>query len=56
MCFLARGIEAHHYWVVQEIDGTLLETSWRVEYEADGWMLSHADDAAEAAVEQLRAI
>ncbi|WP_157078825.1 hypothetical protein [Herbiconiux solani] len=30
-----------------EIDGTLVETPWRVEHEADGCRLSHADDADE---------
>jgi hypothetical protein len=47
--YLARGIEDDHYWVVQEIDGALVETPWRVEHEATGWVLSHADDAAETA-------
>lgn len=45
--FLARGIEDDHYWVVEEIDGVLVETPWRVEQEASGWVLSHADDAIE---------
>ncbi len=68
MLFLARGIEDDHYWVVREIDGTLVETPWRVEREADGYRMSHADDAdetrrvyalgpfpsAESAVEALR--
>ncbi|MCS5718593.1 hypothetical protein N1027_10655 [Herbiconiux sp. CPCC 205763] len=45
MFFLARGIEDDHYWVVQEIDGALIETPWRVEHEADGYRLSHADDS-----------
>lgn len=45
--FLARGIEDDHYWIVQEIDGVLVETSWRVEHESDGYRLSHADDASE---------
>ncbi|MDO9398381.1 MAG: hypothetical protein Q7T71_17690 [Herbiconiux sp.] len=44
MLFLARGIEDDHYWVVEEIDGMLVETPWRVEHEANGWVLSHADD------------
>lgn len=47
MLFLARGIEDDHYWVVREVDGTLVETPWRVELEHDGYRLSHADDAAE---------
>lgn len=47
--FVARGIEDDHYWVVQEIDGVLVETPWRVEREADGYRLSHADDSAETA-------
>lgn len=47
MLFLARGIEDDHYWVVEEIDGTLVETPWRVEHESNGWVLSHADDSAE---------
>ncbi|MCS5735761.1 hypothetical protein [Herbiconiux daphne] len=46
MIYLARGIEDHHYWVVQELDGALIETSWRVEREPDGYRLSHADDSA----------
>jgi hypothetical protein len=46
MLYLARGIEDHHYWVVQELDGGLIETSWRVEMEPDGYRLSHADDKA----------
>jgi hypothetical protein len=68
MLFLARGIEDDHYWVVQEIDGALVETPWRVEPESDGYRLSHADDSrdtarvfalgafptAEAAVQALR--
>lgn len=45
MLFLARGIEDDHYWVVQEIDGTLIEAPWRIEHEADGYRLSHADDS-----------
>jgi len=44
MLFLARGIEDDHYWVVQEIDGALVETPWRIEHEQDGYRLSHADD------------
>jgi hypothetical protein len=70
MLYLARGIEDDHYWVVRELDGTLVETPWRVEHEAAGWVLSHADDAAatarvlelgafetiDAAVRQLRAL
>jgi hypothetical protein len=47
MLYLARGIEDDHYWVVQEIDGALIETPWRIEHEADGYRLSHADDSAE---------
>ncbi|MFB2555630.1 hypothetical protein [Herbiconiux liangxiaofengii] len=31
MLFIARGIEDDHYWVVQELDGALVETPWRVE-------------------------
>lgn len=68
MFFLARGIEDDHYWVVQEVDGTLEETPWRMEQKSDGHRLSHADDAlqtdlvfglgafvtAEAAVARLR--
>jgi hypothetical protein len=68
MLFLARGIEDDHYWVVKEIDGALVETPWRIEHEADGWRLSHADDhyqtrmayepgtfeTAESAVSRLR--
>ncbi len=49
MLFLARGIEDDHYWVVRELDGTLVETPWRVEHEDGGWVLSHADDPAETA-------
>lgn len=49
LLFIARGIEDEHYWIVQETDGTLVETPWRVEREANGWVLSHADDAAETA-------
>ena len=47
--FLARGIEDDHFWVVQEIDGILIETPWRIEDEATGYVLSHADDATETA-------
>ena len=47
MLYLARGIEDDHYWVVQEVDGSLVETPWRVEHEPGGWRLSHADDDAE---------
>jgi len=43
--FLARGIEDGHYWVVQEVDGALMETPWRIEHVADGYRLSHADDS-----------
>jgi len=43
--YIARGIEDHHYWVVREVDGALVETPWRVEREADGFRLSHADDS-----------
>ncbi|MFB2596601.1 hypothetical protein ACEXQE_02300 [Herbiconiux sp. P17] len=50
MLFLARGIEDDHYWVVQEIDGALVETPWRIEHEADGYRLSHADDAEQTAL------
>jgi hypothetical protein len=35
--------------VVREIDGTLVETPWRIEHELDGYRLSHADDATETA-------
>jgi hypothetical protein len=35
--------------VVREVDGTLVETPWRIEHEHDGYRLSHADDAAETA-------
>jgi hypothetical protein len=45
--YLARGIEDDHFWIVQELDGALIETPWRVEREADRYRLSHADDAAE---------
>lgn len=50
MLFLARGIEDDHYWVVQEIDGTLIETPWRIEHEADGYRLSHADDSDQTSI------
>jgi hypothetical protein len=43
--FLARGIEYDHYWVVEEVDGVLVETPWRIEHEVDGYRLSNADDA-----------
>ena len=43
--YLARGIEDDHFWIVQELDGILIETPWRVERESDGYRLSHADDA-----------
>lgn len=43
MLYLARGIETDHYWVVQEVDGVLVETPWRIENEAGNWVLSHAD-------------
>jgi hypothetical protein len=42
--YLARGIEDDHYWVVKEVDGSLVETPWRIEHEADGYRLSHTDD------------
>ncbi|WP_440708338.1 hypothetical protein [Herbiconiux sp. YIM B11900] len=42
--YLPRGIEDDHYIVVQEVDGMLSETPWRVEREWNGWVLSHADD------------
>lgn len=42
--YLARGIEDDNYWVVKEVDGTLVETPWRIERESDGYRLSHADD------------
>ena len=45
MLHLARGIEDHYYWVVREVDRALVETPWRVEREADGFRLSHADDS-----------
>lgn len=47
--YIARGIEDDHYWVVQELDGDLVETPWRIELEADGYRLSHADDSRETA-------
>lgn len=47
--FLARGIEDDHYLIVQEIDGLLVETPWRVERETSGYVLSHADDDQETA-------
>jgi hypothetical protein len=50
MLFIARGIEDDHFWLVREVDGTLVETPWRIEHEADGYRLSHADDAVETAV------
>lgn len=49
MLYIARGIEDDHYWVVQELDGTLVETPWRVEREAGSYRLSHADDSRETA-------
>jgi len=49
MLFLARGIGDNHFWVVQEVDGTLIETPWRIEREANGYVLSHADDSNETA-------
>ena len=69
MFYVARGIEDDHYWVVQEVDGGLIETPWRIEREPDGYRLSHADDSSltdtafalggfnspEAAVRALRA-
>lgn len=68
MLFLARGIEDENFMVVQEVDGALVETPWRIEREFDGYRLSHADDnlqselihglgafdSPEAAVERLR--
>jgi hypothetical protein len=42
---LARGIEDHHFFVVEERDGLLVETPWRIEHEPDGYRLGHADDA-----------
>ncbi|WP_156784897.1 hypothetical protein [Microbacterium sp. BH-3-3-3] len=47
MLYIARGIEDDHYWVVQELDGALVETPWRVEREAGSYRLSHADDSRE---------
>jgi hypothetical protein len=47
--YIARGIEDNHYWVVQELDGALVETPWRIERESDGYRLSHADDSRETA-------
>jgi hypothetical protein len=47
--FLARGIEDDHYWVVEEVDGVLVETPYRIEREGAGYRLSHADDAIETA-------
>jgi hypothetical protein len=47
MVFLARGMEDDHYWVVEEIDGVLVETPWRIEHETDGYRLSHADNMKE---------
>lgn len=49
MLFLAKGIEDDHYWVVQEVDGALVETPWRIELETDGYRISHADDGSETA-------
>ncbi len=46
MLYLARGIEDDHYWVVEEVRGVLVDAGWRVEHEADGYRLSHADDSA----------
>lgn len=46
MLYIRRGIEDDHYRVVEEIDGTLAETSGRVERESDGYWLSHADNSA----------
>jgi hypothetical protein len=45
MLSLARGIEDDHDWVVQEVDGGLAETPWRIEREFEGYRLSHADDS-----------
>ncbi|GLK16921.1 hypothetical protein [Herbiconiux flava] len=70
MLYLARGIEDRSFWVVQEFDGTLVETPWRIEWERNGYRLSHADsndvsqlvaelglfDSPEQAVERLRAV
>jgi hypothetical protein len=50
MLFLAGGIENEHYWVVEEIEGLLVETPWRVERESDGYRLSHADDSWKTAL------
>jgi hypothetical protein len=47
MLYLARGIEDDHFWVVQEIEGVLVETPWRIEHEWDGYRLSHADSFEE---------
>jgi hypothetical protein len=47
MLFLARGIEDGHYVVVEVWSETLVETPWRIEHEADGYRLSHADSLAE---------
>ncbi|NQX37083.1 hypothetical protein [Herbiconiux sp. VKM Ac-2851] len=47
MLFLARGIEDHHYGVVEEVGDALVETPWRIEREGAGYRLSHADDAGE---------
>ncbi|WP_291052138.1 hypothetical protein [Herbiconiux sp.] len=44
MHFLARGIEDDLYMAVAEVDGTMVETPWRVEHEYDGLRISHADD------------
>jgi hypothetical protein len=33
--------------VVQDLDGALVETPWRVEREAGSYRLSHADDTRE---------
>lgn len=46
MLHLARGIEDDHYWVVEEVDGVLIESPWRIEHEHDGYRLSHADNHA----------
>ncbi len=53
MLFLARGIEDHNYMVVEQVDGVLVDAAWRVEREAGGFMLSHADDSALTAQVQL---
>ncbi|WP_440711790.1 hypothetical protein [Herbiconiux sp. YIM B11900] len=55
MLFIARGIEDDHYWIVQELNGALLDMPWRVERESDGYRLSHADDAETARVFDLGA-